>query len=178
MNNNQNYQHPQQQFQNNPNMGYQQPPKKKMSTGCIVGIVIGVIMLIVALIIGAVLIMGIIAAGKAIEVVGSDNGDFISRSIQSEIDSYDIEIYNMAFDMYTGQDKVARSVSNIMAVAKATNEDEDEPNKVEVNISLKDGTTMTYDSYDSTRINQDSHYSIIADKNEKGYIYLITIKER
>ncbi len=178
MDNNQNYQHPQQQFQSNPNMGYQQPPKKKMSTGCIVGLVVGIIMLVGALIIGVLLIMGIFTVRKAVKDIGLDKEDFLSQAIQSEIDSYDIEIHNMAFDMYTGQDRVARSVSNIMAVAKATNEDKDEPNKVEVNISLKDGTTMTYDSYDSTRINQDSHYSIIADKNEKGYIYLITIKER
>ena len=156
------YGQPQNPYYGNPNMGYyQQPPKKKMSAGCIVALVLGILFLIGLIIAGALIAMGVMVFNSAV----------------SEFDSIGSEIYNTAFELYLGEEKPARSVTSLMASVRANNEDEEETNKIKVEIELSDGITMDYNSYDSDRIPKDSNYFIEAEKNSKGYISEIYIEE-
>lgn len=143
------------------NMQWQQPPKKGMSTGCIVGLVLGILFLIGVVIVGIIIAMGAMMVG----------------SVTSEFDSIGSEFYNTAFELYLGEDKPANSVYRLMTSVKANNEDEDETNKIDVEIELNNGTILNYSTYNSDLIPQDSLYYIEAEKNSKGYINKIEIEE-
>ena len=157
------WQQPPQGFQGQQQYGqWQQPPKKGMSTGCIVGLIIGIIILLMVVVGGIVVIL---------------MGAAVFNSVQSEFDDIGSEFYNTAFELYLGEEKPARSVTSLMASVRANNEDEEETNKIKVEIELSDGTTMDYNSYDSDRIPKDSNYFIEAEKNSKGYISEIYIEE-
>ena len=157
------WQQPPQGFQGQQQYGqWQQPPKKGMSTGCIVGLIIGIIILLMVVVGGIVVVL---------------MGAAVVNSVQSEFDDIGSEFYNTAFELYLGEEKPARSVTSLMASVRANNEDEEETNKIKVEIELSDGTTMDYNSYDSDRIPKDSNYFIEAEKNSKGYISEIYIEE-
>ena len=119
------------------NAQWQQPQKKGMSTGCIVGLIVGVLFLLM-LVAGVVIIFLMGAA--------------VVNSVQSEFDGIGSEFYNTAFELYLGDEKPASSVISLMASVRANNEDEDETNIIKVEIELSDGTYMNYSSYDSNRI--------------------------
>ena len=156
------WQQPPQGFQGQQYGQWQQPPKKGMSTGCIVGLIIGIIILLMVVVGGIVVVL---------------MGAAVFNSVQSEFDDIGSEFYNTAFELYLGEEKPARSVTSLMASVRANNEDEEETNKIKVEIELSDGTTMDYNSYDSDRIPKDSNYFIEAEKNSKGYISEIYIEE-
>ena len=156
------YQQPYQGYPNQQNVSWQQPPKKKMSAGCIVGIVFGVIFLIGIIIVGILIAMGFM---------------FVN-SVQSEFDSIGSEFYNTAYELYLGEEKPANSLFKLMAAVDATNKDPEETHKIKVNIELNDGSTFNETTYDYTRIPDSSKYLISAIKDSKGYISFISIKEK
>ncbi len=166
MNNNQNYQQPQQQYQVQPNMN-QQPPKKKSKVGLIVLIVFVCLLPVILLIFIMLVSLGVLVYNNAAVKVDTQ---------MDNINSIEISMFNSRYESYIGNDKTMSHVISLVQMTKANNNYED--NKVDISILLKDHSTYSLNDFSTSLLSSSSKYDISAEKNSMGYIDFIYVKEK
>lgn len=146
----------------------QQKPKGKKSD-------IGIILLVVFLcILPIIAIVGVMLLSLGV-LVFNQNQDTASNAITS-ISELQISSFNARYESYIGDGKTMSSVIALVQSTKVNNLHED--NKIDINLTLIDGSTYSIEDINSSVLSTSRRYNISAKYGNDGYINSIDIIEQ